>query len=369
MLLVAAEVERRHVLSPPPRRARGPAAFRLCGGHRRRRHRRRGRPRSDVVTLGHGRDELRRLPRRRRRGSTPDRLRARVRLPGRRAGHRAATIGAGGGSIAWVDPGGFLQVGPAERRRRPGPRLLRPGRRGADGHRREPRARPAGPGVLPRRATCRSILELARQALGASASGSGLGRDETASPWSSWQREHGERDPADDRRAGARSARVRAGRLRRGRADARVRHRRRPWACAGVVVPPPPGSARLSAALAAESASTGGWTRFYRSDRAGRAQPTGGSLAELDGRGGRELRRRRAGGEPDSPPVLGMRYPGRTTSRRSPPPAGDDRRRPPGSGALNAIHALLPGVLRLPLSDGTIELIHFNVRLPSAVRP
>ena len=46
------------------------------------------------------------------------------------------TIGAGGGSIGWVDPGGFLQVGPAERGRRPRPGLLRPGRRGGDDHRR-----------------------------------------------------------------------------------------------------------------------------------------------------------------------------------------------------------------------------------------
>ena len=31
-------------------------------------------------------------------------------------------IGAGGGSIAWIDPGGLLRVGPAERRgRSPGP--------------------------------------------------------------------------------------------------------------------------------------------------------------------------------------------------------------------------------------------------------
>ena len=40
------------------------------------------------------------------------------------------TVGAGGGSIAWVNAGGFLQVGPAERRRRPRPDLLR---RGAGG--------------------------------------------------------------------------------------------------------------------------------------------------------------------------------------------------------------------------------------------
>ena len=40
-------------------------------------------------------------------------------------------------------PGGVLRVGPAERRCRSGPGLLRPRRHRADGHRREPRARPA----------------------------------------------------------------------------------------------------------------------------------------------------------------------------------------------------------------------------------
>ena len=52
------------------------------------------------------------------------------------------TIGAGGGSIARLDAGGALVVGPGQRRRRPGPGLLRPGRRRADGHRRRPRRRP-----------------------------------------------------------------------------------------------------------------------------------------------------------------------------------------------------------------------------------
>ena len=55
-----------------------------------------------------------------------------------------AEVGAGGGSIAWLDPAGGLQVGPAERRRRAGARLLRARRRRADRHRRErlPRLHP-----------------------------------------------------------------------------------------------------------------------------------------------------------------------------------------------------------------------------------
>ena len=62
------------------------------------------------------------------------------------------SIGAGGGSIAWVDAGGFLRVGPAQRGRPAGPDLLRPRRHRGDRHRREPAARPARPRVLPRRA-------------------------------------------------------------------------------------------------------------------------------------------------------------------------------------------------------------------------
>ena len=60
-------------------------------------------------------------------------------------------VGAGGGSIAHLDVGGALSVGPAERRRPARPRLLRLGRRPADGHRRQRRARPPQPRPLPRR--------------------------------------------------------------------------------------------------------------------------------------------------------------------------------------------------------------------------
>ena len=52
------------------------------------------------------------------------------------------TVGAGGGSIAWISPEGTLKVGPQQRGRRPGPDLLRPRRRPADDHRRARAARP-----------------------------------------------------------------------------------------------------------------------------------------------------------------------------------------------------------------------------------
>ena len=39
------------------------------------------------------------------------------------------TVGAGGGSIAWIDDGGALRVGPQSAGADPGPGLLRPRRR------------------------------------------------------------------------------------------------------------------------------------------------------------------------------------------------------------------------------------------------
>ena len=52
------------------------------------------------------------------------------------------TIGAGGGSIAWIDKGGMLRVGPAKRRRKTRPGLLRRGRRRGHRHRRQSRPGP-----------------------------------------------------------------------------------------------------------------------------------------------------------------------------------------------------------------------------------
>jgi N-methylhydantoinase A len=60
-----------------------------------------------------------------------------------------AEVGAGGGSLVWIDGGGSLQIGPEKRRRPAGTGLLRQGRRDADGDRRQCRAglhqsRPSG---------------------------------------------------------------------------------------------------------------------------------------------------------------------------------------------------------------------------------
>ena len=47
------------------------------------------------------------------------------------------TVGAGGGSIAYVDSGGLLKVGPRSAGADPGPVCYGRGNDGADGHRRE----------------------------------------------------------------------------------------------------------------------------------------------------------------------------------------------------------------------------------------
>ena len=55
------------------------------------------------------------------------------------------TLGAGGGSIAWIDAGGALRVGPQSAGASPGPACYGAGRRAGHGHRRQPRARQARP--------------------------------------------------------------------------------------------------------------------------------------------------------------------------------------------------------------------------------
>ena len=105
--------------------ARSQAVQPCCRALRRRHRRPRLRRRGGAAKrhhLRHGRHERRRRPRRRRRAAIRDRLRARVRAAGSRAAAiDIVTIGAGGGSIAWVDDGGLLRVGPRSAGAEPGP--------------------------------------------------------------------------------------------------------------------------------------------------------------------------------------------------------------------------------------------------------
>ena len=138
------------------------------------------------------------------------------------------TVGAGGGTIAWVDDAGLLHVGPQGAGARPGPACLWPGRRAADRHRRAARARaaaarPAGRRRrhARRRARAQGGRDQARQAARPLGRGGG-GRHHPAAG----------AEPAACRGAAQHRARPRSrdlhpGRRRRRRADARRRRRPR----------------------------------------------------------------------------------------------------------------------------------------------
>ena len=152
------------------------------------------------------------------------------------------TIGAGGGSLAYAEAGG-LRVGPAERGRRPRPRLLRAWRHAADRHRRQPRARPRRSGRLRRRAAWRSTSTRPRRAVAGLAAELGLGdRRARRGHLRRHQRQDGAGDPHAHRREGHRAARLRARRLRRRRADARRLPGAGARASREVIVPPFPGA-------------------------------------------------------------------------------------------------------------------------------
>ena len=90
------------------------------------------------------------------------------------------TIGAGGGSLAWIDEAGSLRNGPQSAGANPGPGLLRPRQRPADEHRRQPRARPARRGADRRRHGARPRGRRARDRRRTSPSRSGSTLDEAA---------------------------------------------------------------------------------------------------------------------------------------------------------------------------------------------
>ena len=125
------------------------------------------------------------------------------------------TLGAGGGSIGWIDAMGLLQVGPQSAGADPGPACYGRGGDGADGVRRQPRARlsqsrraarrqaAARPGEGARRRS-RQIADAARH----------LGRAGGLRHVHHRQQQHGQWHPARVGRARLRPARLRAGRAR-----------------------------------------------------------------------------------------------------------------------------------------------------------
>ena len=66
------------------------------------------------------------------------------------------SVGAGGGSVAWVDAAGIMRVGPESAGADPGPACYGRGGERADRHRRQPRARQAPARPAARRRSRRS---------------------------------------------------------------------------------------------------------------------------------------------------------------------------------------------------------------------
>ena len=74
-------------------------------------------------------------------------------------------VGAGGGSIAWIDEVGALKVGPRSAGGHPGPVCYGQGGTGTDRHRRQRRPRPRQSRTAFWAARCRSTSTAAREAI------------------------------------------------------------------------------------------------------------------------------------------------------------------------------------------------------------
>jgi len=134
-----------------------------------------------------------------------------------------AEVGAGGGSLLWIDAGGALQVGPQSA----GAGMLRPGRQRADRHGRQYRARLPQPGAPRRRRGKAERREGARGHHGENRTPARhVGRGGGARRAFDRRVEHDPRAESRVERARPRPARIRAGRLWRQRPGLRRRHGR-----------------------------------------------------------------------------------------------------------------------------------------------
>ena len=202
------------------------------------------------------------------------------------------TIGAGGGSLAWIDEAGSLRNGPQSAGADPGPGLLRARRRRADEHRRQPRARPARHradrrrhGARPRRRRAGAIRDNVAEPLGLDA------MDAARRGHRGRQREHGRRGAPDLDPPRLRPARLRARRLRRRRPAARRgarprAARSRPCSCRRTRASP-----RRSAACSSTSGTTSSAMYLGQADEADTAEVEE-AFARARGRGARAARGR-----------------------------------------------------------------------------
>ena len=279
-----------------------------------------------------------------------------------------STIGAGGGSIAWIDKGGLLRVGPESAGAQPRPGVLRPRRA------REPTVTDANlvlgrinAELLPRRRDCRSIVDAARQALErARRASSDMALEEVASADRRARRlQHGQRDPAGLDRPRSRPARVHARLLRRSRLAPRRRRSPRSSAIREVLVPIHQGvfsafglmtaDMRVDESVTASLRSDHVEPRPHRRDR--RPSPAASALAASGERG---LQRRRR----YSRRYVEMRYLGQNYSTdvaagaRRP---GPDATTPTSSESYAHFHAEHRRLYGYDIPDEVIEFVNFKV--------
>ena len=176
------------------------------------------------------------------------------------------SIGAGGGSIAWVDAGGFLRVGPRSAGAEPGPICY--GRGGSEVTvtdanlllgRLNPEYFLGGRMRLDPRPPDRAASIGSRRAVGMDADRAGRvdRRDR--------EREHGQRDQDGLPRARPRSAPLRAARLRRRRRRCTPPRVARTLGIPKVIVPPHPGVFSALGLLLADIRVDKVWTQAFRS--------------------------------------------------------------------------------------------------------
>ena len=236
---------------------------------------------------------------------------------------------------------------PAERGRRPRPGLLRPGRRGGDAHRRQPRPRPARSRLLPRRAAAarpeprgaaldRLGERLGLDAVEVAAAMVRIANENMANAIRIVTVEQGI-DPRE----------FRAPRLRRRRPDPRRRDRRRDRH---------PPRARAAAARAllglrragrAACASTRSRSVLLTDSAPSRRGLGGSSTSSRPGRGASFAAQGGGGRRAGARRSIAMRYQGQNYEQEVPVPAGEIDARG-ARGRLRALQPALRGVLRLP---------------------
>jgi N-methylhydantoinase A/oxoprolinase/acetone carboxylase beta subunit/N-methylhydantoinase B/oxoprolinase/acetone carboxylase alpha subunit len=268
------------------------------------------------------------------------------------------TVGAGGGSIAWVDAGGLLRVGPQSAGALPGPICYGLGGTDVtvtDANLVLGRLDPAFflGGRMPLHE------EAARTAVGSLARTLGLEPDETAQAVV---------ELATQRMAGA----IREAAIEKG-ADVRDFHLvafggagplhaydvAEALGMRGILVPPHPGLASAFGTLVADRRVDRRWTHYFRSD----AVDLDGVNARLEGMAAdaaAALAREGFFGTPAVACSISMRYAGQNYETEVPAPAGalDE-----GGLArlLAAFHERHEATFGYSFPDETVELIHFNV--------